>query len=94
MTKTEKELREEQRKQREAEQKRNEPSEFEIRMQNIQSREEAMAFIFDHYKDKTLLFARNKAMIVPTFRPIMERFGIVDDELRSLEGIKSTEGVS
>ena len=91
--KTEKELREEQRKQREAEQKRNEPSEFEIRMQNIQSREDAMAFIFDHYKDKTLLFARNKAMIVPTFRPIMERYGIVDDDLRSLERKESSEGV-
>ena len=91
--KTEKELREEQRRQREAEQKRNEPTEFDLKMQAISSREEALAFIFDHYKDKTLLFARNRAMVVPTLRPIMERYGIVDDDLRSLERKESSEGV-
>lgn len=90
--KTEKELKEEQRKLQLEEQKRNEPSELELQIGRISGKGEALDFIKDFYKGKKVLLSRGHALILPTLRILTDKFEISEKELTEL--FQQEEGVS
>jgi len=82
---TEKELKEKQRKEAEAETEKNKPSELEERCFSCSGKEEAIGIIEEFYKDKAKpTVYRNKVMVLPTLRSLMERFDITDKEVGEL----------
>lgn len=82
---TEKELKEKQRKEAEAEIERNKPSEIEERCFSCSGKAEAIGIIEEYYKDKARpIICRNKVMVLPTFRSLMEKFDITDKEIGEL----------
>lgn len=82
---TEKEIKERQRKEAEAEAERNKPSELEERCFSCSGKAEAIGIIEEFYKDKAKPVAfRNKFMVLPTLRSLMEKFDITDKEVNEL----------
>lgn len=79
------ELKEKQRREAEAEAKRNKPSELEERCFSCFGKAEAIEIIEEFYKDRTKPTAfRNKLMLLPTLRSLMEKFDITDKEVSEL----------
>lgn len=79
------ELKEKQRKEAEAEAERNKPSELEERCFSCSGKAEAIGIIEEFYKNKAKPTAfRNKVMVLPTLRSLMEKFDITDKEVSEL----------
>ncbi len=86
---TEKEIKEKQRKEAEAKAKRQEPTEIEIKMSKIQTREEAVEFIKEFYSNQYLSFHCSKAYVLPTMRTmLLNKFNITDKEVIEYVGTK------
>ena len=83
--KTEKEIREEQKREQIARNQANQPSEFDLKIQALSSREDALKFIYEHYQESKIVFSCGRALVVPTLRPVMERFEITDEDLKGLK---------
>ncbi len=79
--KTEKELKEEQRKLQLEEQKRNEPSELELQIEKILNKNEALDFIANFYADRKVVINGGRALILPTLRRLTEKFDIAEREV-------------
>ena len=79
--KTEKELKEEQRKLQLEEQKRNEPSELELQIERILNKNEALDFIANFYADRKVVINGGRALILPTLRRLTEKFDIAEREV-------------
>lgn len=79
--KTEKELREEQRQLALQEEKRNEPSELELQVEQISSKAEALDFIVEQYKGKTIPMNMGKLFIIPTLKDLAKKFDITNTEI-------------
>lgn len=81
--KTEKELKEERRKQAEQEAEANKPTELELQIEQICGKAEALNFIYRYYivECRTLNFMNGKAMVLPTLRTLMNKFDITDKEV-------------
>lgn len=85
---TEKEIKEKRRKEVEAEAKRQEPSEMEIKMSKIQTREEAVEFIKEFYSGKKLTFQGSKVYVIPEMRILLKKYNITDKEVIEYVGTK------
>lgn len=79
--KTEKELKEEQRKLQLEEQKRNEPSEFELQIERISDKGEALDFIANFYTDKKLILNGGRTYLFPPLRKLTDKFDITEKEV-------------
>lgn len=79
--KTEKEIKEQQQKLAEEEAKRNEPSDFELQIERISGKAEAMNFIANYYADKHFVVQQGKAFILPSLSNLMKKFDITTKEM-------------
>lgn len=79
--KTEKEIKEQQQKLAEEETKRNEPSDFELQIERISGKAEAMNFIANYYTDKHFVVQQGKAFILPSLSNLMKKFDITTKEM-------------
>lgn len=76
------ELKEKQRREAEAEVKRNEPSELELQCENCSGKAEALSIIKSYYADKTMLTMRDgKLLLLPTLAKLKEKFDITKQEV-------------
>lgn len=82
--KTEKELKEEQRQLALEEAERNKPSEFELQMEAISGKAEALEFIKKTLEGKNLMYQRNRLIGVAHLRGLMNKFDITDKEVFEL----------
>lgn len=79
--KTEKEIKEAQRKLALEEAKRNEPSELELQVERISGKAEALDFIANFYTDKKLILHGSKAYLFPPLRKLTDKFDITEKEV-------------
>lgn len=79
--KTEKEIKEAQRKLALEEAKRNEPSELEQQVERISGKAEALDFIANFYTDKKLMVHGGRAYLFPTLRKLTDKFDITEKEV-------------
>ena len=85
--KTEKELKEIERRQAEEEAKKNQPSELELKIESCSGKAEAFEIIADYYGNNKLTYIRGKLFLMPTLRILTEKFDITDKEISEyLEG--------
>ncbi len=87
---TKKEIKEEQRKEAQEQAQNQAPTEIEIKISKIQTREEAIKFLKEYYSKEELNYFGGKAHIFPPFRTILNKFNIKDKEIIDLckkEGI-------
>lgn len=82
--KTESEIKAEQKRAEEERAKQEEPNkQLEIQTEQISGKAEAIEFIKDYYKDRQILFVKNRAVIpVPALRKLINRFDIQDSEFK------------
>lgn len=78
---TEKELKEEQRRLTEIHRKKNEPSELDLKIQSCCSKTEALNIISNAFTGKKPTFVKGKLFLIPTLRPLAEKFDITDKEI-------------
>ena len=81
--KTEKELREEQRKKEEQFARSHKPTELEIQAEKISGRVDALDFIYNYYirENRPLNLMGGRVMVLPTLRSLMMKFDITDKEV-------------
>ena len=56
-------------------------SELELRCESASGKAEAISIIQDYYKNVKLTCLQHKAMVLPYFRTLMDRFDITDKEV-------------
>lgn len=78
---TTKEIKEAEKTRAEEAEKRNVKSELELRCESASGKAEAISIIQDYYKNVKLTCLQHKAMVLPYFRTLMERFDITDKEV-------------
>ncbi len=82
--KTPKELREEQKQSELQKREENKPSELDLRIQAVTSKEEALALIAEYYRENALSVIGEKAILLPSFKPLMGKFEITEKEVIGL----------
>jgi len=82
---TEKEIKEEQRKQEEEKSEAEMPTELDLKIQFCETKQEALEIIADYYSDKKLPIAGKKLVVPPIFKTgLMKKFDILDCEVLKL----------
>lgn len=79
--KTEKEIKAEQEEAKRKEAELNQPSELTLKIKTCSGKAQALDLIADYYSDKNLVMNKGKVLILPTFRPLIEKFDITDKEV-------------
>lgn len=79
--KTKGELKEEQRRKAEREAEESTPTELEARCACCSDKSGALNLIAEYYSDKKLIMQYGKALIIPIFRPLMQKYNITDKEV-------------
>ncbi|MCD7740162.1 MAG: DUF4373 domain-containing protein [Candidatus Gastranaerophilales bacterium] len=79
--KTEKELKAEEEQRAEEEQKRNQPGEFELQIERISGKAEALDFIAQYCRDTKLKTEGNRIFLIPDLKKLTKKFDITNEEI-------------
>lgn len=82
--KTPKELREEQRQSEQQKREENKPNELDLHIEAVTTKEEALALIAEYYRENALSVIGDKAILLPSFKPLMRKFKITEKEVIGL----------
>ena len=82
--KTEKEIKELERKRAEEEALKNQPSELDLKIESCSGKAEALEIILGFYNGKNPTYVRGKLFLMPSLRKLTEKFDITDKEIAEM----------
>lgn len=82
--KTEKEIKELERKRAEEEALKNQPSELDLKIESCSGKAEALEIILGFYNGKKPTYVRGKLFLMPSLRKLTEKFDITDKEIAEM----------